>query len=151
MSIKKMANGQYQVRFRDESKRQRAKSFARKKDAEAFEAKVKTEVNSGLWLDPVVAHVNLEDIWIDFYELKKGKKKNTLIDYENIWRNHLAPRWGKVSVFRIDQIEFDKWVIGKKLSPQRIGKIHLIMSMLLDHAVKRKNLKHNPLKDGSPF
>ena len=147
MSIKKMANGQYQVRFRDESKRQRAKSFARKKDAEAFEAKVKTEVNSGLWLDPVVAHVNLEDIWVDFYELKKGKKKNTLMDYENVWRNHLAPRWGKVSVFRIDQIEFDKWVIAKKLSPQRIGKIHLIMSMLLDHAVKRKNLKHNPLKD----
>jgi len=147
MSIKKMANGKYQVRFRDESKRQRAKSFARKKDAEAFEAKVKTEVNNGLWLDPVVAHENLEDIWIDFYELKKGKKKNTLIDYENIWRNHLAPRWGKVSVFRIDQIEFDKWVIAKRLSPQRIGKIHLIMSMLLDHAVKRKNLKHNPLKD----
>ena len=147
MSIKKLANGMYQVRFRDESKRQRAKSFARKKDAEAFEAKVKTEVNNGLWLDPVVAHENLEDIWIDFYELKKGKKKNTLIDYENIWRNHLAPRWGKVSVFRIDQIEFDKWVIAKRLSPQRIGKIHLIMSMLLDHAVKRKNLKHNPLKD----
>ena len=95
----------------------------------------------------MVAHENLEDIWIDFYELKKGKKKNTLIDYENIWRNHLAPRWGKVSVFRIDQIEFDKWVIAKRLSPQRIGKIHLIMSMLLDHAVKRKNLKHNPLKD----
>ena len=147
MSIKKMASGKYQVRFRDESKRQRAKSFARKKDAEAFEAKVKTEVNNGLWLDPVVAHENLEDIWIDFYELKKGKKKNTLIDYENIWRNHLAPRWGRVSVFRIDQIEFDKWVIAKRLSPQRIGKIHLIMSMLLDHAVKRKNLKHNPLKD----
>ena len=67
MSIKKMASGKYQVRFRDESKRQRAKSFARKKDAEAFEAKVKTEVNNGLWLDPVVAHENLEDIWIDFY------------------------------------------------------------------------------------
>jgi len=147
MSIKKMANGKYQVRFRDESKRQRAKSFTRKKDAEAFEAKVKTEVSNGIWLDPVTAHENLEDIWIDFYELKKGKKRNTLIDYENIWRNHLAPRWGKVSVFRIDQIEFDKWVIAKRLSPQRIGKIHLIMSMLLDHAVKRKNLKHNPLKD----
>ena len=147
MSVNKLANGKYQVRFRDESKRQRAKTFARKKDAEAFEAKVKTEVNNGVWLDPVVAHETLEEIWADFYELKKGKKKNTLMDYENVWRNHLAPRWGKVSVFRIDQIEFDKWVIAKKLSPQRIGKIHLIMSMLLDHAVKRKNLKHNPLKD----
>ena len=151
MSIKKMANGLYQVRFRDESKRQRAKSFARKKDAVAFEAKVKTEVNSGIWLDPVVAHVNLEEIWIDFYELKKGKKKNTLIDYENIWRIHLAPKWGKTSVFRIDQIKFDQWVIGKKLSPQRISKIHLIMSMLLDHAVKRKNLKQNVLKDPSGY
>jgi hypothetical protein len=31
MSVNKLANGKYQVRFRDESKRQRAKSFARKK------------------------------------------------------------------------------------------------------------------------
>ena len=147
MSIKKTADGKYQVRFRDESKKQRAKTFARKKDAEAFEAKVVTEVKNGTWLDPVVAHVNLEDIWVDFYELKQGKKKNTLIDYENIWRLHLAPRWGEVAVIRVNQIEFDKWVIAKKLSPQRISKIHLVMSMLLDHAVKRKNLKHNPLKD----
>ena len=147
MSIKKTADGKYQVRFRDETKRQRSKTFARKKDAEAFEAKVVTEVKNGTWLDPVIAHVNLETIWEDFYELKQGKKKNTLTDYENIWRLHLAPRWGKVAVIRINQIEFDKWVISKQLSPQRIGKIHLVMSMLLDHAVKRKNLKHNPLKD----
>jgi hypothetical protein len=62
MSVNKLANGKYQVRFRDESKRQRAKTFARKKDAEAFEAKVKTEVNNGVWLDPVVAHETLEEI-----------------------------------------------------------------------------------------
>ena len=52
-----------------------------------------------------------------------------------------------MAVIRVNQIEFDKWVIAKKLSPQRVSKIHLVMSMLLDHAVKRKNLKHNPLKD----
>ena len=46
MSIKKTADGKYQVRFRDESKKQRAKTFARKKDAEAFEAKVVTEVKN---------------------------------------------------------------------------------------------------------
>lgn len=147
MSIKKTANGKYQVRFRDESKRQRSKTFTRKKDAESFESKVKTEVKNGSWLDPVLANVILEDIWVDFYELKQGKKKNTLTDYENIWRLHLAPRWGKMAVIRINQVEFDKWVISKQLSPKRIGKIHLVMSMLLDHAVKRKNLKHNPLKD----
>jgi len=147
LSIKKTADGKYQVRFRDESKRQRSKTFTRKKDAEAFESKVKTEVKNGTWLDPVLAHVILEDVWVDFFELKQGKKKNTLSDYENIWRLHLAPRWGKMAVIRINQLEFDKWVISKQLSPKRIGKIHLVMSMLLDHAVKRKNLKHNPLKD----
>ena len=111
MSIKKTANGKYQVRFRDESKRQRSKTFTRKKDAESFESKVKTEVKNGSWLDPVLANVILEDIWVDFYELKQGKKKNTLTDYENIWRLHLAPRWGKMAVIRINQVEFDKWVI----------------------------------------
>ena len=78
MSVNKLANGKYQVRFRDESKRQRAKTFARKRDAEAFEAKVKIEVNNGVWLDPVVAHETLEEIWADFYELKKVKRKTPL-------------------------------------------------------------------------
>lgn len=147
MSIEKTDKGKYQVRFRDETRRQRAKTFTRKKDAEAFESKVLTEVKNGIWLDPVISQESLAEIWLDFYELKKGKKKNTLVDYENIWRIHLAPRWEKVSVVRIDQINFDKWVISKDLSPQRIDKIHLVMSMLFDHAVKRKNLRHNPLKD----
>ncbi len=147
MSIKKLANGKYQVRFRDESGRQRAKSFLRKKDAEAFETKVKIEIKDGIWLDPAISNIPLKDVWGVFSELKKGKKLNTQIDYENIWRIHLEPKWGNISVSRIDQTTFDKWVVSKSLSPQRIGKIHLLMSMLLDLAVKRKNLKSNPLKD----
>jgi len=147
MSMKKTDNGKYQVRFRDENGRQRAKSFTRKKDAEAFDVKVKIEVKNSIWLDPVASKAILKEIWIEFYDLKKGKKRSTQVEYENIWRLHLEPRWGKLSVSRIEQIEFDKWVISKKLSPQRIGKIHLIMSMLLDHAVKKNNLKQNPLRD----
>ena len=147
MSIKKSSSGKYQVRFRDENGRQRAKSFIRKKDAEAFETKIKIEIKDGAWLDPAIAHVPLREVWADFSELKKGKKLNTQVDYENIWRVHIEPEWGKVSVARIEQTSFDKWVIARKLSPSRIDKIHLVMSMLLDHAVKRKNLKNNPLKN----
>ena len=51
------------------------------------------------------------------------------------------------AVSRIKQIDFDKWVVRIDLSPQRLGKIHLVMSMLLDHAVKKKILRQNPLKD----
>ena len=146
MSLKKLNNGQYQVRFRDATKRQRAKSFARKSDALDFEAKIRRELKNGIWIDPVISQTLLEEVWLDFMHLKKGKKPKTQTDYEDLWRVHLAPKWAKYPVSQINQIEFDKWVIGRAVSPRRIDKIHLLMSMLLDHAVSINSLYKNPLK-----
>ena len=50
----------WQVRWRDEQGRQRKKSFARKLDAEAFEAKVKTQLQEGTYVDPSAGDVTLQ-------------------------------------------------------------------------------------------
>ena len=147
MSIEVTNKGQYRVRFRDENRKQRAKTFSRKRDAENFQSKIRVEIKNGTWLDPELGKVRLSEVWIDFIALKKGKKRSTQYEYDSIWRLHLAPKWGDVSVQSIDRIKFDKWILGIDLSPQRIGKIHLVMSMLMDHAVEAKNLRNNPLKD----
>jgi integrase len=147
MSIEITKKGEYQVRYRDENKVQRAKTFSRKRDAENFQAKIRIEIRNGTWLDPEMGKIKLSETWKDFIALKRGKKRSTQYEYESIWRLHLEPKWGNKSVQQIDRIDFDKWILGIKLSPQRIGKIHLIMSMILDHAVEAKNLRKNPLKD----
>jgi integrase len=149
MSIEVTKNGEYQVRYRDENRRQRAKTFSRKRDAENFQAKIRIEIKNGTWLDPEMGKIRLNETWNGFIALKRGKKRSTQYEYESIWRLHLEPKWGNKSVQLIDRIEFDKWLVGIKLSPQRISKIHLIMSMILDHAVEAKNLRTNPLKDAA--
>jgi integrase len=143
MSIEKTAAGTYKVRYRDENNTQTSATFKRKRDAEEFERNVRIEIKNGTWLSPKLTQVEVSKVWSDFLELKQGKKK----DYESIWKLHIEPRWGSTMVGRVESLEFDKWLISKKLSPQRIGKIHLLMSMLLDHAIQMKSIKANPLKD----
>lgn len=147
MSIKKNKDGKWQVRYRDDMKIQRSKTFKLKKDAENFEAKVKVDLQAGTWVNPSLGKTRLEDIWTEFIALKAAKKKNTIMDYESMWRVHLCPTWGKSSISQINQVKFDIWVINLGISPQRTRKIHLLMTMLLDHAVKTGKLKRNPLKD----
>ena len=42
----------WDVRYRDESRRQRKKSFERKVDAQRFAASVETDLIRGDWIDP---------------------------------------------------------------------------------------------------
>ena len=149
MSIKKTKDGKWQVRFRDDMQIQRSKTFKLKKDAESFEAKVKVDLEAGTWVNPKLGKTKLEDIWEEFIALKGAKKKNTIMDYESMWRVHLNPTWGKLSIAQINQVKFDIWVINLGISPQRTRKIHLLMTMLLDHALKTGRIKRNPLKDAT--
>ena len=146
MSIEKKPNG-YQVRYRNENGKQRAKTFKLKKDAVAFEVRVQTELMEGTWLDPANGKIQLSEVWEAFSASKKAKKQNTQNDYESMWRLHLNPEWGKTHIGKINQADFDRWVIGLNLSPQRIRKVHLLMSMILDYAIQMKKLKRNPLKN----
>ena len=89
MSIEITKNGEYQVRYRDENRRQRAKTFSRKRDAENFQAKIRIEIKNGTWLDPEMGKIRLTETWKDFIALKRGKKRSTQYEYESIWRLHL--------------------------------------------------------------
>ena len=146
MSIEKKANG-YQVRYRNENGKQRAKTFKLKKDAVAFEVRVQTELMEGTWLDPANGKIQLSEVWEAFIASKYAKTLNTKNDYESMWRLHLNPEWGKTQIGKINQADFDRWVIVLNLGPVRIRKVHLLMSMILDYAIQMKKLKRNPLKN----
>jgi len=75
MEPKKLANGKWQVRFRDLDKKQRAKSFEKKKDAQDFIIGLKHELKSGTYLDARAGDVALDLFWPVFIALKAGKKR----------------------------------------------------------------------------
>ncbi len=149
MEPKKISNGRWQVRFRDLEKKQRAKNFDKKKDAEDFIIQLKHELRSGIYVDSRDAQVTLESFWEEFYALKKEKKPSTKYDYLSMWTVHLQPKWGKTAVGRIKQDSFDIWLLGLGLSASRTNKIHLLASMILDKAVRDGNIRTNPLKNAT--
>lgn len=144
---KRISNGSWQVRFRDLDKKQRARNFKSRKEAEAFVVKLNYELNQGTWLDSRRGNVLLKEVWDDFIKLKGARKPNTIADYESMWKVHLQPRWGSTPLNRITQNAFDQWVISLKLSARRTRKIHLLASMIFDFAVKGELIRRNPLKD----
>ena len=77
----------WQVRWRDAGGRQRKKSFVRKLDAEAFEAKVKTTLADGSYVDPAAGKVSFRS----YAEQWRKARMHDLATAERIeaaFRNH---------------------------------------------------------------
>ena len=60
-------------------------------------------------------------------------RPKTLENYENIWRRHVAPRWGDVPVAEIDPLELQEWLLTKT---EAIGsRCQVVMRAILRLAV----------------
>lgn len=92
----------WDVRYRDESRRQRKKSFDRKVDAQRFAASVETDLNRGDWIDPDRGRELFGD-WADkWLATTADRKPKTRETYESIVRKHLMPRFGRAPIGSID-------------------------------------------------
>ena len=98
MSVNKRANGKWEVRYRDRSGSNRAKSFTIKKDAEKYEREQKIALERGDWTNPDKANTTISELFNEFFKLKvhlKPKARETILSH---WRFHVEPKFGKSKV-----------------------------------------------------
>ena len=145
--IKKIKNGNYQVRYRDLMKEQRARNFKTSREAKAFLVHLEYELKNGAYVDDRKGETPFEEVWKLFISLKAAKKENTKADYTSLWKVHLGPKWGRMPIRSISRNKFDSWIISLGLSPRRTDKLHLVACMIFDVAVEEELLHRNPLKD----
>jgi integrase len=62
-NIKKLPSGKYQARYRDEARREHAKNFSRKRDAQRWLDEVTTSVMTGMYADPVAGKITFADFY----------------------------------------------------------------------------------------
>lgn len=60
-SIKRLPNGRYQARFRDDARREHARNFTRKRDAQRWLDEQTTAIVSGQWADPRAGKITVQD------------------------------------------------------------------------------------------
>ncbi len=140
----------WDVRYRDETRRQRKKTFERKVDAQRFANSVETDLVRGDWIDPNRGR-ELFGQWADTWlETIGDRKPKTRESYESIVSKHLRPRFGRAPIAAIDYPTVLAYVAELRaagVAPKTIRNIRDVMRLIFKLAIRSGALKSNPVED----
>jgi integrase len=137
----------YRVVWRDRHGVQKQQTFARRKDADARRAEVEVELRTGKYVDPRLARSTLATQWESWVQHRRVSEARRALE-ASLWRVHLQPRWGDT---RLEDVEYEAaqaWVndLADTMSPEHVRSCFLLLSGLLDAAVRSQRLGNNPVR-----
>jgi len=135
----------WQVRYRDPDGAQRSKSFALKREADAFRATVEVDLRRGAYVDPQAGKVTLTEFateWLD----RQTFDVPTRIAVESRLRTHVAPTIGNTELRTLRPSHVQAWVRGlsRDLAPSYVGLILGHVKAILHAAVDDQLIATNP-------
>jgi hypothetical protein len=135
----------WRAHYRTPAGARRNKTFARKIDAERFLATVESAKLTGTYVDPQLAKVTV-GLWADRWLAGQAHlKPSTHSRYAGIIRKQIRPKWGRIRLSSVSHADVQAWVttLSKNQSPASVAKIHRVLSLILDMAVKDGRLARN--------
>lgn len=150
-SATKRGPGRWLGRYRDQSGRERTKTFPTKREAEAWASEQERKLRRGEWTDPALARVTVADL-VEQWRATLTVKPSTQAAYDNIVDKIILPRWGTVRLDKIAPSDVRAWIAGlhgaggRKAGPSLTRKTHGLFSQMLDLAVMDGRLPRNPAR-----
>ncbi|GGL39661.1 tyrosine-type recombinase/integrase [Planomonospora parontospora] len=146
----------WQVRWRDESGKQRKKNFPKKTGndpntcAEAFDAQVTSDLNRGTYIDPNAGKITLKEYgeqWLAAQTFDRSSHEQV----ELRLRLHVYPVLGDKELRSLRPSTLQAWLRGLqvKLSPNYVRTVFVHLSALLNAAVDDELISRNPCRAGS--
>ena len=140
----------WDVRYRDDARKQRKRSFERKVDAVRFARSVETDLLRGDWIDPKRGQEPFQvwaDKWLDTLGARKPKTRES---YESIVRKHLIPRFSTTPIAAIDYpvvLAFVGDMQRDGVGTGTVRNVRDVLRLVLGLAVKSGALKVNPVRE----
>lgn len=138
----------WDVRYRDDARRQRKRTFDRKIDAQRFANTVETDLLRGDWIDPQRGQERFEDWAAKWVNTLGSRKPKTAESYESIVNRHLLPYFGTWPIAAIDYpavLAFVADLHTQGLGNGTVRNIRDVLRLILQLAVKSDALKANPV------
>lgn len=143
----------WQVRWRDETGTQRAQTFARKtgKDpelhAEAFDAKVKTQLDDGSYIDPSRADITFRQ-YAEDWRGTRTHDEPTARRIEIGLRRHVYPAIGRRTLRELGKRPSltQAWIAGMKLAPSTAVQVIRDVSAIYIAALDDGLISRNPVQ-----
>jgi integrase len=127
-------------------------SFRLKGSAENWAANLKADIDRGEFIDPRKAMTTVDEIWTKHSGARRLERASRKRD-ESIYKNHVAPRWGKLPVGAILKPDVQAWV--NKMEEDGVGGWVIIAALnvlkaALELAVDGAYLRHNAARRVQP-
>lgn len=137
--------GSYRANWRDPTGRQRAKTFATKRAARDYLARVESEKAQGSYVDPRAGRRRLVE-YAEQWAAGHAGERATMARDAGILRNHVLPRWGDWPLAKIDHSAVQAWVtaLGADLSPATVRECLRILRLILVAAVRDRLIAFDP-------
>ena len=148
-SISKRPDGRWRARYRDAQKKEHARHFKRKIDAQRWLDEVTTAVNTGQYVDPSRSRATVGTVaeaWRDTPSWAASTRARNL----SILEAHILPRWGTVRLADVQHEDVQAWINGlvrDGMAGGTVRKTHGALNGVLKLAVKGKRLAVNPAAD----
>ena len=150
MSIHKI-NGKtgirYQVKYLQSDGRQSAKNFRNKKEAQDFEASIRSAKSKGSWVDTKAATIKFSDYVEAWKATKTNQRPRTAYRRDNILNKHLLPALGNMTLRSIHRSDIQKLVTkwtNDGLAPRTIKHHVRILHPIFQMAVLDDIIVKNP-------
>ena len=103
---------------------------------------------TGTYVDPALAQVTVGEWATIWLEGQAHVKPTTYSRNAGIIRKQILPKWGTVKIGRVAHGDVQAWVtdLARDYSPATVHKIHRVLSLVLDLAVKDGRLSRNVAK-----
>jgi integrase len=149
-TVRALPSGRWQARYRgpDGQMRPAPQPFLSERDAEQWLSVVESELLRGEWIDPWRSAITLSEFgqqWIKDRELKP----RTRDDYEGIFRNHIEPHLGAMSVGEIDPATVRRWrttLLDGGMSGNRAAKVYRLLRAIMNTAKDDELIRRNPCR-----
>ena len=145
MSVEKTKSG-WQARWRDQAGKQRAKTFKRKTDAVAYEAKMKTEVREEDFIESFAGEMTVNQLADQWLAASIHLAPGTQGVYRRDFNRYLRPIFGAVPLGKLTPQLVQNFLADelKAYSPSSVHRHYRTLHTMLNYAVDQSLIRANP-------
>jgi integrase len=147
-SVAKRAES-WRARYRDAARREHAKHFERRVDAERWLRQQTSRLDRGEWTDPALGKVPVGEYVREWLAGKPKLKQSTRKTYDNLIRCHILPTWERVPLSAVQHEQVAAWLRQlheNGLSASRTRQVFTVFAQALDMAVRARRIAANPAR-----
>ncbi len=135
----------WRARYFDPNGQERARTFARKADAERFLAGVESDKSRGLYVDPAAGRITVKE-YATAWQASQVHRPTTVAAFESHLRIHILPKLGHRPMGAVTRSEVQGWVKSRSevLAPSTTTLVYSVLRMIFRSAVADRVLAVSP-------